>query len=198
MKPVDLIRYGGVAAVAAGVLGLAGDTYHVTQDRVESSMLFKLHGVVLIGALVCALLALVGLHLRMGEDRPAPGSAGFWLALPGTMLVAGDIYYEVAVHPRLAEAAPAFLDGDPTGWHLLVVIVSYALFGAGWLLTGISVARSRMLGTAPGILLAVGGVIGFTPLPGSYILWSIGLVLTGLAATRSIPAGDPRKVLVGQ
>lgn len=185
MTTADLIRHGSMAAVAAGVLGITGDLYHLTQERVETSALFRLHGVVLIAALICAVLALIGLQLRQSNDRPAPGGIGFWLAFAGTILVAGDVYYEFAVQPRLAEAAPAFLNGDPKGSHLLVILVAYALFGAGWLLTGISIARSKLFGVAPGVVLAIGGVIGFTPLPGSYVLWSVGLLLVGFAAVRS-------------
>lgn len=185
MTAERIMRQGAVAAVIAGVLGLAGDLYHVTQDRVETSALFKVHGLLLIAALISAVIALVGLQLRQSAEPTAPGGVGYWLALVGTVLVAGDIYYEVAVQPRLAEEAARFLDGDPKGWHLVVVITSFALFGAGWLLTGISLARSRLFGAAPGITLAVGGFIAFTPLPGSYMVWSIGLVLLGTACLRS-------------
>lgn len=191
MTAPDFIRRGAIAAIAAGVLGVLGDLYHATQDRVETSILFKIHGVVLIAALIAAVFALIALQLAQGHERAAPGGIGFWLAFAGTILVAGDIYYEVAVQPRLAGAAPAFLEGDPEGWHLAVVITSFALFGVGWLLTGVSLARSRMYGLAPALVLAVGGLIGFTPVPGSYLLWSLGLILVGVnVARRPVTGGD--------
>ncbi|MDP8929845.1 MAG: hypothetical protein M3O70_15055 [Actinomycetota bacterium] len=100
-------------------------------------------------------------------------------------VVAGDIYYESVVTPGLVQAAPEFVDADLAGWHLIAVIASYALFGGGWLLVGVATAIAGMINRASAIVLAIGGLIGFTPLPGSYLILFIGLGLVGASLRRA-------------
>lgn len=174
-----VIRRGAAAAIAAAVIGTLGDLYHVTFDRVQAATIFKVHGALLISALVLAIFALFAWRLFHGDRLGVLGRVAFWTALFGTVLVAGDIYYEIVVTPGLVEAAPAFVDADLAGWHLIAVITSYALFGGGWLLVGIATAMAGMISRAGAIVLAVGGLIGFTPLPGSYLVLFLGLGLLG-------------------
>lgn len=173
----SFIRLGAVAGLGAAALGFLGDLYHVTLDRDEASLVFKLHGGLLLSALILSIATLFALALLHADHWRAVGRAGFWLAMAGTVLVAGDIYHEVVVTPSLIDSDPAFVNADPKGWHLLGVIASFAAFGLGWLLVGIATASSGLLSRASATVLAVGGLIGFTPLPGSYILLFIGLGL---------------------
>lgn len=186
MTSSSLIRSGALCAIVAAVLGILGDLHHVTSDRVEESLLFKAHGVLLMTALVLAVVGLFGVTLFHADRWHALGKAAFWIALFGTILIAGDIYYETIVTPHIADVAPRFLDADLEGWHLLGVVVSFALFGGGWLLVGIAVARARLLTRAGAIILSIGGLIGFTPLPGSYLVFFVGLAMLGLSMKREL------------
>lgn len=186
---VQLIRRGATVAIVAAVLGLLGDLYHVTFDRVEADPIFKIHGVLLISALVLTIFALFALRLFHADRFGGLGRTAFWLALFGTVLVAGDIYYEIVVTPGLAEAAPQFLDADLQGWHLIAVVTSFAIFGAGWLLMGVAIAIAGTLSRPGAIALAIGGLVGFTPLPGSYLLLFLGLGMVG-ASLRGAERGN--------
>lgn len=182
------IRKGASLGMAAAALALLGDMYHLTMDRDESSVIFKAHGALLIGALVLAVVALFALTFFHAGRWGAVGKIGSWLALFGTVLVAGDIYYETVVTPSLVDTAPGYVESDLEGWHLLGVITSFAAFGLGWLLVGVATALSGILTRAGAIILAIGGAIGFTPLPGSYVLLFVGLALVCMDMKKQGPS----------
>jgi hypothetical protein len=182
----DLItRAAAPSAVTAAVIGIPADVYHfLIPGRAEEAgtVLFKLHGILLVAAFCLALVALVGIALRMGERAGRAGTAGTVLAFVGTVLVVGNIATEAFWMPL----APEVLD-DPTGYTLATIIVSFGIFALGWLLVGISVARSGLAATPAAVLLCLGAVVGFTPLPGAYILLLAGLATTAASLTREAP-----------
>jgi hypothetical protein len=183
------IRRGALAGLVAAALGLLGDLYHLTSDREEGTVIFKIHGALLISALALAIVALFALALYHSGRAAKLWRIAPWVALFGTVLVAGDIYYETVVTPTLVETAPAYVDGDLAGWHLLAVIISFAIFGLGWMLVGIATAVAGLLSRPGAIVLIVGGLIGFTPLPGSYVLLFIGLALVSNDLRKRVEAG---------
>jgi Amt family ammonium transporter len=131
-----------------------------------------------------AMIALAGLLAGSRARRPALG--GLLVGLAGMMLLL----------PLLALPAGVAPDGSPVGAGQvrLVALVAAAVTGAGWLLLGWAVFRSKLVNPADGILLMLaavsigGGAYAVRPLPtvGALLLLGAGM---GLAWTgnRLIP-----------
>lgn len=85
------------------------------------------------------------------------------MALAGTVLLAGDFWFQAFVVPYLADVAPAALAGDPRGALLVGAIVSFIVFAGGWLLFGITSYRDGSLPRAPVILVTAAAVLGAPP-----------------------------------
>ena len=172
------------AAVAAAALGVPADLFHFTIDSLVSAsdtLLFKVHGWLLVIAMGLLVLALAGVAQRLaGRDGrldvvPLVAVA---MTFTGTLLVLANISVEAFVMPQVPAVA------DPTGYRLTIVIASYALFGFGWAALAVVCARAGLVPWKAAALLVVGGVIGFSPLPGSYILLLVGAALLGLTIAR--------------
>lgn len=173
------------AAVAAAALGVPGDLYHFSIDTLVSgsdTLLFKVHGWLLLVAMGLLVLALAGIALRLaGRDGrlAAVPMAVIAMTFTGTLLVIGSISTEAFVMPEVGAAV-----ADPTGYRLTVIVASYALFGFGWAAVAVVCARAGLVPWKVAALLVVGGVIGFSPFPGSYILLLVGAALLGLTIAR--------------
>lgn len=185
MNTDTLTRAAAPAAATAALIGIPADVYHFlipSRSEEAGTVLFKLHGILLVVAFCLAIVALAGMALRLDESRTL--TAGVVLAFVGTVLVAGNIATEAFWMPM----APETLD-DPTGYTLATIVVSFAIFAAGWLLVGIAAARSGLVATPAAVLLCLGAIIGFTPLPGAYILLLAGIAITARSLTA--PARAP-------
>lgn len=185
MNNDQLIRAAAPAALAAAALGIPADLYHFTIDsRAESAheLLFKAHGALLVVAMALLVVVLAGIALRLGDRGSRAGTV---LAFGGTLLVLANIATEAFAMP----AAPEPLS-DPKGYWLFVIIVSFALFSLGWLLIGIAALRARAVSRPAGLLLCVGALVAFTPIPGAYIL-----LLAGVAASAASLASAPGRVI---
>lgn len=173
------------AAVAAAALGIPGDLFHFTigsRVSVADTLLFKIHGWLLVIAMGLLVLALAGIAQRLagrgGRLDPVP-LAVVAMTFTGTLLVLGNISTEAFVMPQAGAAV-----SDPTGYWLSVTVASYALFGFGWAGVAAVCARAGLLPWRAAVLLVVGGVVGFSPLPGSYILLLAGVALLGWTIAR--------------
>ncbi|HJQ92994.1 MAG TPA: hypothetical protein VJ874_01780 [Candidatus Thermoplasmatota archaeon] len=186
-----------VAAATAAIVGFLGDAYHLywgfvlEDDRSDllETPLYRAHGIAIAAAYGLALLALPGFALRLPKGAMAPLAAGIVVAFVGTVLVAGDYWAESVVTPGVVADSPGLADEDATGLHLMLVILAFALHAIGWLLVAVGAGRSG----APkwlAVLLGIGAVVAFTPLPGSNLLLFAAL---GAAAVwmRSPPTGRP-------
>src|SRR5918994_1242121 len=99
MSSSSLIRWGGLAAMVAGVLFIIVDlvslfvfgfSQRFTEAIISSGLLlFRSAVTPLAGALV--LLGLVGLYARQSEAIGIPGLASFLVAFVGTVLAQGSI-----------------------------------------------------------------------------------------------------------
>jgi len=180
-----LTRLTAPAAVAVAALGVPADLYHFTipgRSDVAHTLLFKVHGVLFVIAMGLLILALGGIALRLaGPDGRLSAAAMTTTAMTftGTLLVLGNITTEAFVMPQ----AGAAVDG-PAGYWLAITIASYALFGFGWAAVAVVSARAGLVPWKVAALLAVGGVIGFSPLPGSYVLLFVGTAVLALTIAR--------------
>lgn len=192
MNESILTRITAPAAVAAVAIGVPGDLYHLTIDsRAEEAhtLLFKTHGWMLTVAVGLMVVVLAGIVLRLAgrDNRIGPfATVVTALTFAGTLLVLGNISTEAFAMPQAGEAV-----SDPAGYWLAVVIASFALFGFGWAATGLVAARAGVLSWRVAALLAVGGVVAFTPIPGSYLVLFISVGIVGLTiAKRSLVAEE--------
>ena len=185
MNAHRLTRAAAPSAAVAALVGIPADLYHFTMgSRAEAAgdLLFRLHGIGLIVAFCLAIVALAGITAHLGDRLGRAGLSGAVLAVIGTALVMGDVAREAFWLPL----APEVLD-EPAGSALALVIVSFALFSAGWGLLSVAVARTGLVPRRAAVLLGVGACVAFTPVPGAYIL-----LLAGLAATaRSLAVREP-------
>ena len=174
-----LVRIGRPAAVAAMVLGIAGDAYHFTLDdrgAVGNSLGYRLHGIALMLAFFLAVLALVRLALLADRTWGVLGKLGFVLALAGTITTISDIWAETIVLPGVTRSAPELLELDATGFHLAAVASTFlGLFALGWLLVGVASLRSGTGAKVAAIAMVPAAIIAGLPIGGSYILLLVAL-----------------------
>ena len=101
------------------------------------------------------------------------------MAYVGTLLVMSNIATEAFMMPMAPEAL-----SDPTGYALVTIIVSFALFAAGWFGVALAAGRSELASPPAVLALCLGALYGFTPFPGSYSLLLLGIAATAWSMTR--------------
>ena len=106
------------------------------------------------------LLALTGLYTRESASLGRLGLIGYVIAFLGTLMVAGDWWFEAFVIPIIAAEAPGVLDLPPSGSALAGVIATVGLYTVGWTLFGLAALRARAFPLAAGLLLLAGGLAG--------------------------------------
>ena len=195
MASSGFIRLGGVAAIASAALALLSFVLYlvvVGGDRISeaatSAAFFLPSGAQLL-AMALLLIGLVALFVRQAEAFGALGLTGFVLALLGTTLAAGASWSQVFVVPRLAEVAPAVAD-QGTGSVLAGFLLSFLLFGVGWLVFGAATLRTRVFPRWAVILLIVGAVISILPLPSRALIVEIAAGYLGFTLLRGRGASE--------
>jgi hypothetical protein len=144
-------------------------------------------------AMALLLIGLVALFGRQAEAFGLLGLTGFVLALLGTTLAAGAAWSQVFVVPRLAEVAPTVAD-QGTGSVLAGFLLSFLLFGVGWVVFGVATLRTRLFPRWAVILLIVGAVISIVPLPSRALIVEIAagylgfILLTGRGESEQQPS----------
>ena len=199
MVSSGFIRLGGVAAIASAVLALLSFVLYIVVvggDRISeaatSTAFFLPSGAQLL-AMALLLIGLVALFVRQAEAFGALGLTGFVLALLGTTLAAGAAWSQVFVVPRLAEVAPAVAD-QGAGSVLAGFLLSFLVFGVGWLVFGVATLRARVFPRWAVIVLMVGAVISIIPLPSRALIVEIAAgylgftLLTGRGASEQQPS----------
>jgi len=181
VRPAALIA--GPAAVLSSVLLGVGLVVHGERELLTSPLLVASFALLLgavFGLSAAALAALVRLH---GAGR---GVAGGAIAVVGTMLVAGGTWTSLFVQPALAEHAPEVLAGDLAG-VIVGYIGSYVVFSVGWVWTAVALVRARLLPTAVGAVLAVGGALAFVPGPSAFRLLTVSIAASMVASRLTTP-----------
>jgi hypothetical protein len=115
-------------------------------------------------AMYALLLALTGLYAAQARSAGRLGLLGYLVAFLGTLMVAGDWWFESFVVPQLAVAAPEIMKTAPSGSLLAGAIATFGLFSAGWVLFGIATFRARVFSRAGAALMIIGGLIGILAL----------------------------------
>ncbi len=96
--------------------------------------------------------------------------------------------------PILADAAPEILDADPP----LGIILSFGIFAIDWLLFGVAALRARVYPRWAALLLIVGAVLSFIPLPLSTAPFGLAVGWLGLTlfTGKDASAEQPSRVRV--
>lgn len=184
------IRWSGLAAILAGVLLLVSDLLELFVFELENfgasattSGYFLVVGLFLLTALLFS-FGLVGLYASQVEAAGLLGLLAFLVAFVGTTLVAGAFWAQEFFAPTVAGVAPEVLNGEQAGWLNLGFIASFSLFALGWLLFGASTLRARVHPRWAAVLLMVGAVLIFLPLPASSVVYSVAMVWLGFSLFR--------------
>ena len=81
-------------------------------------------------------------------------------AFLGTLMVAGDWWFEAFAIPRIATKAPEVLGLPPSGSVLAGAIATVGLYTVGWTLFSLAALRARAFLRAAALVLLVGGLAG--------------------------------------
>jgi hypothetical protein len=201
MASSGFIRLGGVAAIASAALALLSFVLYlliVGGDRISeaatSAAFFLPSGAQLV-AMALLLIGLVAMFVRQAEALGALGLTGFVFALLGTTLAAGAAWSQVFVVPRLSEVAPSVAD-QGAGSVLAGFVLSFLLFGVGWILFGVATLRTQLFPRWAVILLIVGAIISIVPLPSRALIVEIAAGYLGftLLTGRSTSEHQPSRV----
>jgi hypothetical protein len=176
----SLIRLAGLAALSSGVLAAMGDLLGLVVDLENpQSATTASHAVVFLLYLISTallLLGLVGLYISQSEAVGVLGLVGFLVAFLGTVLLTGTLWFELFITPTLAAVAPELLAAElgRPGFILMVL-----LGAVGWVLFGVATLRAGVYPRWAAILLIVGGVIAFLPVPLVGIIFSVTVAYLG-------------------
>ncbi len=201
MYSSDLIRWSGLAAILGGTLLLISDLLSLTVfsgdlTEIATTDAYLADGGTRLLAGVLLLLGLVGLYARQSEASGVLGLGAFLIAFAGTTLILGTWWTNTFVAPSLATEAPAFLEAGPTGVLGVGFTLSFALGALGWLLFGLVSLRARVYPRAAVVVLMVGAVLAFAPLPISGVVLQVAIAWLGLVlfSQREASAQQPERV----
>jgi hypothetical protein len=184
---------GGLLIVVAAIVGLFVDFENVAVAATGSYILFAILS--LLGAIL-VLGALVGLYARQAEQAGSLGLLAFLVTFLGMALVVGASWTSTFTEPALAQVAPELLAQEPPGWLDFGFTLTYVLASLGWLLFGVATLRARVYPRAAAIILIVGALISFLPLPLTEVILAIAIAWLGfeLFTGRGVSLEQPARV----
>ena len=144
------------------VVGLAA-----APDAATSMTHTLTYGLALAG-MYALLLALTALYVGHQRVLGTLGLVGYLTASLGTVLIAGDWWFEAFAVPMIGAAAPDVLTLPAGGSVLVGAMITAGLFAAGWIIFGVAVFRSGVFTRPPAVLLVVGGACGILALSTPY------------------------------
>jgi hypothetical protein len=190
----SLIRWVGPVSMMAAVLIIVSQGLHLTLGlamgaQPADNVLHSVKYVLALLAMFTLLLALTGLYLRQAEAGGRLGLIGYLVASLGTVLVAGDWWFESFIVPQIAAVAPQVMTGAITGSMIVGGAATFGLFALGWTVFGIATFRANVYPRPAAALLTISGVVGILALSTPYqVPLAIAVGWIGYSLTRSQPA----------
>jgi hypothetical protein len=183
MTQSSLSRLAGPCGLAAGALIVGAQVVMFPFDPADhvatsTAPAFQIGGVVYLAGFVALLLFVVASHGWHEQHSGRLGVVATVVAVVGTFMLGGDLWFETFAVPWLADQAPGALSTDPTLLLALGAISSYLLFAIGWLLYGIAAFRARVFPRPIAVMIAVSGVLGYRALLSP---WAVPLALSVLS-----------------
>lgn len=164
-------RHAGRLAVIAGILITLAQLVMLRYDpkdhiRTSQSVGFQIGGAIFMAGFVALLLAAIGAHERQNHKPGRLATVSAFAVVIGTMMLAGDLWFETFAIPWIADSPTAdrVFDSDPTVMLGLGALSSYLLFAVGWALFGIASLRTRVLPRTISVAIIITGIIGFQSL----------------------------------
>jgi hypothetical protein len=197
-----LSRRAGMLSVTAAVLTVLSQVMRLGGGRllgpdwVTTPAYTVTYSIALLG-MGAVLLALTTIYTRESAVLGRLGLIGYVTAFLGTLMVAGDWWFEAFAVPRIATEAPEVLDLPISGPLLVGAIATVGLYTIGWTLFGIAALRARAFPRAAALLLLAGGLAGplalSTPyqIPLAIAIGWIGLTLESESRSRHTAATPP-------
>lgn len=190
MSSLNLIRWGGLAAVVGGALLAVLDLVEFALFRGQPQSLVAATGawivvqLLYIVAIVLIALGLVGAYARQAERAGTLGLIAFLMAFTGTVLVAGAEWSAAFIAPWLTEIAPPeLLDAEPSAIVVVGVVLTFILFGLGWFLFGLASLQTKVPSRGVAVLLMIGSalviVLGLLDLPLNAIVFGVAVSWMG-------------------
>lgn len=172
------VRWGGLAALLAGVLLVVSELLRLYIDLVDPELyrsIFVFNGVLGLLLSVLVQLGLVGLYARQAGAVGTLGLVGFVLAFVGVNLSMGASFVDAFAKPVVWPWE------DPEYFERTVA--SLAIFAPGfvlgWVLLGVATLRARIYPRAAAMLLIAGALILLLPLPLSGIIFAVAVAWIG-------------------
>jgi hypothetical protein len=167
-------RYAGGSSLMAGSLFIVAQVMMWPFDQAlnlatAQNVVFQSAKVVLLIGFCFLMFALIGIHGLQANRAGRLGAFAAGLAIVGTMMLAGDLWFETfAVEWLAGGPTPQVLTSTPSTLFALGAIASYLLFAAGWALFGVASLRARVFPAVISILIVFGGLAGFSALLAPY------------------------------
>ena len=206
MTPSLLARSAASLSIIAGALVVITRLVMLTVPAdVESLMVYVLTAtwsitsIVQVVAFAMLVVALVATYELQARETGVLGLIALVAAIVGTVFMAGDWWFEAFAVPRIAEVDPSVMVGFAQSRLLLGGLMSFALFGIGWILYGIASARGRVFPAAISWAIVAGGLLSAVPIGVVYLSGNVilGLALVALGIwlirSRATVAGEARE-----
>ncbi len=184
MKIENSLRWGGLAALLAGVLLLVSQLLDVP---LLNSLPFELSGGELaiygflgidgyLGLLLVVLmqLGLVGLYAPQAKAAGVPGMVGLFMAFAGTRLAMDPSF----VDPILVKSSVWLSGGEPARfwWELAIFGLTFVL---GWVLFGVATLRTGAYPRMAAALLVIGAPLLLLAQPLSGVIFAVAVAWMG-------------------
>ena len=166
-SPFTARQAGLIAIAAAGLILTSQISQLVLPMLIKESFWYATQWLRLglaLTAMFFLLLAATGLYAKQAHAIGRLGLVGYLLASLGTVLVAGDWWYEGFIGPVLREQAPALLATAPSGTILIGAALTFGSFAAGWAIFGLASLRAGVFPRGAAVLMIVGGVVAILAL----------------------------------
>jgi hypothetical protein len=110
-----------------------------------------------LGSMYALLLAVTALYTGHQQALGVLGLVGYLTASIGTVLVAGDWWFEAFAVPTIGMQAPEILTLPPAGSVFAGAMITVSLFVTGWITFGVAMFRSGAFTRTAAVLVVIGG-----------------------------------------
>ena len=172
------VRWGGLAALLAGVLLVVSELLRLYIDLVDPNLygsIFVFNGVLGLLLSVLVQLGLVGLYARQAGVAGTLGLVAFVLAFIGVNLSMGASFVDAFAKPVVWPWE------DPEYFERTVAALAIFApgFVLGWVLFGVATHKARVYPRASAMLLIAGALILLLPLPLGGLVFAAALAWMG-------------------
>jgi len=162
------VRQAGIASLVAAALILVSQVSQLVLPMVISESFWIATQTLRVGlslvAMFALLIALTGIYAQQAPATGKLGLVGYLTASLGTVLVAGDWWYEAFIGPMLRQQAPELLNTGISGSILIGAALTFVIFAAGWVIFALASFRAGVAPRGAAVLMLLGGIAGILTL----------------------------------